>query len=219
MRIAVDEAAPALALVLQNKPDTEPVAYACGTCHVVKTSEQDARECCAPRYCDTCGQRLTEKFSGCFPCGNKEFLERLEARKNRSRQVTVAAYTGPDFFFDARDSECVGGFDDVLLLVEEHGPEGRAWYWGSVEVQMQLDAQDIIDQLYNTYELDDDSSPEDFFKPEALQAIEDFVKDFNTRFSNVCFREEEVVVDFTQDPHWQEAVAAYKKENESDVDA
>lgn len=94
--------------------EDEPVAFVCNECGVVSAGEEAAIKCCAPWFCDTCGQKVHQYRTRCRPCQRQAHID--AARQND--QIVPLDQAEWPLFVDGRivHDEC-----DVEYLWDDWG--------------------------------------------------------------------------------------------------
>lgn len=122
------------------------VAWACGTCRIVRHDENSAAGCCEPRKCSGCGIVVDEKwYTACRACRDKQDTAKEAARVEKAEKVTTAGLT-PDFVFCPH---CDEYYSDIDTFFDGHGditdPDDFPTYvWATKMKTLSLDARDIV---------------------------------------------------------------------------
>lgn len=129
--------------------------WACDACGQVYTYAGAAESCCSP--CVDCGVAFRELIGGwsiCPDCRTKRVAEREEKAREKARKVSYREWKLPV----VGDSDGHGGETwccDVDIWIDDLDcPGSPAWAWGAREVDLKLDAADLIDWLEPPPEMD-----------------------------------------------------------------
>ena len=122
---------PNLELTLKGGDPDKVVAVACGTCHRVARSAEDASQCCSYYRCETCNKRTRRFKLKCDACSRAEADKKYEAKRvaafNKARRVPASEYP--------HDHICLHFYPDegdYTLIDEVHDElaEDHPWVWG-----------------------------------------------------------------------------------------
>lgn len=127
--------------------------WACGKCNMAARTEQDAKDCCAPRLC-ACGEVIEESYCvSCKKCRREKETKADEARYTAAEKVPYSSYDGPGFFIDGDDHF----FEDLETLFDHYRymfPEADLprWAWGAVREKLSIDSADVIESILESSE-------------------------------------------------------------------
>ena len=151
----MDETATIDPIALVVRGTEKVVAYACGKCHVVASSEEQAKRCCAPYVCDECGRLISGRcYTKCSECIDKHQAERDRAMLAKANKVAWDADNCPSGMvsFHGEWHESIEAFVDYWMSLNDKLPP---FVWAGEECRLTLDAEQILrDELerQNHYE-------------------------------------------------------------------
>ena len=138
----------------------ETTCYQCAVCGTVYRIKQYADDCCKPRFCEICGKQLPSShmyiYINCPECRSKQEKKHMEDVFEKSKKVPLseAKY---DYFFSESYLYEDGYFEDIDYLLDcctENGTEVPDHIWATKEVELKLDATDIICNALEQADLD-----------------------------------------------------------------
>lgn len=103
---------PPIPLVRMGREDTEPVAYACGKCGIVRASEFHAQRCCDWKTCK-CGGENARGYSVCKECRRKSQIARELAVFEKAEKRSISDWDEEAPLYDENADKYIRYFDDA----------------------------------------------------------------------------------------------------------
>lgn len=134
-------------LELTLRGSDKVIAHACGVCHVVARSREDAERCCAPRLCSECGGDMGNSF--CRPCANRRIADAEAKQYEKATKIHCSDYSGPLYADGIPEGDWGDGYfsdEDALRgACEQEGIEVPAYAWACSPRKLELDAKDVLE--------------------------------------------------------------------------
>jgi len=125
---------------------TEPVAWACGTCGRVLPKDT-VRTCCATKVCD-CGVEYESHYTLCFECHCKKEAAKLQAKIDKAEKLET--YDGPVYCenLDTYYPDFGTAWDDIrdgdIVWDDKATRDQELTFWACTIKKFNLDSGDII---------------------------------------------------------------------------
>jgi len=154
---------------------TEPVAWACGTCGRVLPKDT-VRTCCATKVC-VCGAEYDSHYTLCNACRSKASAEKLAAKKAKAEKIDSASYDGPVYIADT--DSFYPDYDTAFEAICEHNvaldKEARknVTFWACRVRKLTLNAGDVVDQALEWQEHYDGAS--DMISNSSIVALQEIL--------------------------------------------
>lgn len=199
-----NKANPPLELIIKGGDPEKVAVFACSVCRLTARSEEDAKMCCVPWTCETCGKEIK---SYCEECSRKKQQVKDQATYDKATKVKYSEYKGQMLFCD----HCDEYFWDLDGYLEhDESPDIRTWAWGTYQQAFSLDAEDIIQN-----QLENGDFNEDAFESvpgDAIKEMQSFFDGWVVKNPlNSYMQDHSIVVDLEKE------VMEFLKENADDA--
>lgn len=172
----------------------ELTCYSCGYCGKLYRNKQQADECHGDRVCCDCGKVIGKQSYNlrCKSCDAKFDFNKVRNLYNKAEKLTYEEYVekyknnpiviGDEYYF---------GIDDYLYDIESYdgNDDVAKWAWGTKSSVATINCGDILDRFIEEVNLEDYDVVQ-----EGVVEIENFCKDWNEKYAETVYYEDNSVV-------------------------
>lgn len=124
--------------------------FFCGTCRIVKRTQDEAEECCKPRACSQCGTKLKERQYSCDICFQVNQIKKEKERFEASTKLTPEQYDGWVYMEGTGREGYSESLTELIDELENDGQEFPEYVWACTEKSfVHVSISDIADEIEN----------------------------------------------------------------------